>query len=180
MNANNQRIKKIEQQIAVNKEEEKDPLFVEWQGNPWMPEEQAEVLAFCGRYPGRAQGVTAEDLGRWFPIYSENQLALQWDYHPTVERLGLTPEDLGGEISVGRGCEECFQSGYSGRTAIYEFMPMDEEMRTAVMEGATATQLKRGAIDRGLITLRADGVDKVRDRLTTPDEILRVTQLDMG
>ena len=97
-----------------------------------------------------------------------------------LKKLALTPEDLGGEIAIGRGCDECFQSGYSGRTAIYEFMPMDEEMRTAVMEGATATQLKRGAIERGLITLRADGVDKVRDRLTTPDEILRVTQLDMG
>jgi type IV pilus assembly protein PilB len=47
------------------------------------------------------------------------------------------------------------------------------------MNGANATQLKKKAIEQGVITLRADGVDKVRARLTTPDEVLRVTQLDM-
>jgi type II secretory ATPase GspE/PulE/Tfp pilus assembly ATPase PilB-like protein len=97
-----------------------------------------------------------------------------------LHKLGLTPAELEGEIAFGRGCEDCYESGYSGRTAIYEFMPMDETMRTQVMEGATATQMKRGAIDRGLITLRADGVEKIRARLTTPDEVLRVTQLDLG
>ena len=97
-----------------------------------------------------------------------------------LKKLGLTPKDLDGEIAFGKGCEDCYDSGYSGRTAIYEFMPMDEVMRTQVMEGATATQMKRGAIDRGLITLRADGVEKIRARLTTPDEVLRVTQLDLG
>jgi len=97
-----------------------------------------------------------------------------------LKKLGIDPAELGGEIAFGRGCEECFESGYAGRTAIYEFMPMDEVVRTQVMEGATATQLKRGAIDRGLITLRADGVAKIKDRKTTPDEVLRVTQLDLG
>jgi type II secretory ATPase GspE/PulE/Tfp pilus assembly ATPase PilB-like protein len=97
-----------------------------------------------------------------------------------LNKLGIDPAVLGGEIAFGRGCEECFESGYAGRTAIYEFMPMDEVVRTQVMEGATATQLKRGAIERGLITLRADGVDKIKDRKTTPDEVLRVTQLDLG
>ena len=97
-----------------------------------------------------------------------------------LKKLGITAEELGGEIAVGKGCDECFQSGYSGRTAIYEFMPMDETVRTQVMEGATATQMKRTAIDHGLVTLRADGVEKVRARLTTPDEVLRVTQLDLG
>ena len=48
------------------------------------------------------------------------------------------------------------------------------------MEGATASQIKRSAIERGLITLRMDGVDKIYQRQTTPDEVLRVTQLDMG
>ena len=57
---------------------------------------------------------------------------------------------------------------------------MDETIRTQVMEGATATQMKRSAIERGLITLRAHGVEKIRARLTTPDEVLRVTQLDLG
>ena len=83
-------------------------------------------------------------------------------------------------MAVGRGCDECFQSGYSGRTAIYEFMPMSEHLRTMVMEGATATQLKKKAVELGMITLRADGIDKIRQRLTTPDEVLRVTQMELA
>ena len=78
------------------------------------------------------------------------------------------------------GCDECFNSGFAGRTAIYEFMPMSEHLRTMVMEGATATQLKRAAIEGGMVTLRMDGMEKIRLRQTTPDEVLRVTQLDMG
>jgi len=97
-----------------------------------------------------------------------------------LKKLGITPAELDGQISYGTGCQECFNSGYSGRTAIYEFMPIDEVVRTQVMEGATASQIKRSTIERGMITLRADGVDKIKQRLTTPDEVLRVTQLDMG
>jgi type IV pilus assembly protein PilB len=48
------------------------------------------------------------------------------------------------------------------------------------MNGANATQLKKKAVENGMISLRADGVDKIRSRQTTPDEVLRVTQLDMG
>ena len=44
------------------------------------------------------------------------------------------------QIALGRGCDECFHSGYAGRTAIYEFMPIDETMRTQIMEGATASR----------------------------------------
>ncbi len=97
-----------------------------------------------------------------------------------LKKLGLTPNDVGHQVAFGKGCDQCFNSGYAGRTAIYEFMPIDEITRTQVMEGHTASQMKRSAIDRGLITLRADGVDKIRQRLTTPDEVLRVTQLDLG
>jgi general secretion pathway protein E len=97
-----------------------------------------------------------------------------------LKKLGLVPGELEDQIALGRGCDDCFHSGYSGRTAIYEFMQMDETIRTQVMEGATATAMKRSAIERGLITLRADGVEKIRARLTTPDEVLRVTQLDLG
>jgi general secretion pathway protein E len=97
-----------------------------------------------------------------------------------LKKLGMTPAELGGEIAIGAGCEECFHSGYAGRTAIYEFLPVDETLRTQIMEGATGSQMKRTALDRGLITLRMDGCDKIRARQSTPDEVLRVTQLDLG
>ena len=96
-----------------------------------------------------------------------------------LRKIDITPEELNGEIFFGEGCEDCFHSGYAGRTAIYEFMPVDEDIRTQIMDGTTATRMKRAAIEKGMMTLRMDGQGKVRDRLTTPDEILRVTQLDM-
>ncbi len=94
-----------------------------------------------------------------------------------LKKLGLTPEELDGQISFGSGCDDCYHTGYSGRTAIYEFMPVDEILRTQIMEGATASQMQRSAIERGMVTLRLDGNQKIRDRVTTPDEVLRMTQL---
>ena len=99
--------------------------------------------------------------------------------HAKLKKVGMTGEELDGQIAEAPGCDECFHSGYAGRTAIYEFLPVSEELRTEVMEGATASEIKRKAVQRGLITLRMDGQDKIRDRLTTPDEVLRVTQLDV-
>jgi type II secretory ATPase GspE/PulE/Tfp pilus assembly ATPase PilB-like protein len=96
-----------------------------------------------------------------------------------LRKVGLTPEDLGGEIAYGPGCEECFHSGHAGRTAIYEFLRVDEALRTEIMNGSNASDIKRSAVKRGLITLRQDGRSKILEGLTTPDEVLRVTQLDM-
>ncbi len=96
-----------------------------------------------------------------------------------LRKVGLDPAALGGQIAFGPGCDECFQSGYSGRTAIYEFMPVDEALRTEVMDGTTATQIKRSAVGRGMITLREDGRSKILAGLTSPDEVLRVTQMDI-
>ncbi len=97
-----------------------------------------------------------------------------------LKKIDLKPTQLGGEITYGAGCDECFHSGYAGRTAIYEFLPVDETLRTQIMEGTTGTQMKRSAIERGMVTLRMDGQQKILTRQTTPDEVLRVTQLDMG
>jgi type II secretory ATPase GspE/PulE/Tfp pilus assembly ATPase PilB-like protein len=96
-----------------------------------------------------------------------------------LHKVGIDPAQMNGKTWIGRGCEECFQSGYSGRTAIYEFMRVDETLRTQIMEGATASTMKRSAVERGMITLREDGRQKILLGQTTPDEVLRVTQLDM-
>ncbi len=96
-----------------------------------------------------------------------------------LRKVGIDLAEMNGMVSLARGCEECFQSGYSGRTAIYEFMPVDETLRTEIMEGHTATRLKRSAVSRGMITLREDGRVKIKEGLTTADEVLRVTQMDL-
>ncbi|MFO0314257.1 MAG: GspE/PulE family protein [Planctomycetota bacterium] len=99
-------------------------------------------------------------------------------YH--LEDLKLSPDQFaGGKLFVGKGCDECFRSGYSGRTAIYEVMPIDSHIQEQIVNKATASQIKRGALERGLKTLRMSGVQKLLNGLTTPDEVLRVTQLDV-
>jgi general secretion pathway protein E len=97
-----------------------------------------------------------------------------------LEDLKLTPDHFpNGRIMVGKGCDECFRSGFAGRTAIYEVMPIDTHIQEQIVNKATASQIKRGALERGLKTLRMDGVQKLLAGMTTPDEVLRVTQLDV-
>ncbi len=97
-----------------------------------------------------------------------------------LEDLKLKPEQFpGGKLMIGKGCDECFRSGYAGRTAIYEVMPIDTHIQEQIVNKATASQIKRGALERGLQTLRMDGVGKLLQGMTTADEVLRVTQLDV-
>jgi general secretion pathway protein E len=124
--------------------------------------------------------VIAQRLVRTICPACKNTAPMSDEWVAKLKKVDLRPAQLDGEITYGAGCEECFHSGYAGRTAIYEFLPVDEVLRTQIMEGATATQMKRSAIERGMITLRMDGQQKILARQTTPDEVLRVTQLDMG
>jgi general secretion pathway protein E len=124
--------------------------------------------------------VIAQRLVRTICPHCKTTIPMTDEWQAKLKKVDIKPEQMDGQVTYGVGCEECFHSGYSGRTAIYEFMPVDEVLRTQIMEGATATQMKRSAIERGMITLRMDGQDKILRRLTTADEVLRVTQLDMG
>ncbi|MHC4813357.1 MAG: GspE/PulE family protein [Planctomycetota bacterium] len=84
------------------------------------------------------------------------------------------------KLAVGKGCDECFHSGFAGRTAIYEILPIDSVVQEQIVDKASASEIKRTAIERGLRTLRMDGVVKLLNHATTPEEILRVTQLDVA
>ena len=98
-----------------------------------------------------------------------------------LEDLQLSPDQLtDGKLWVGKGCDECFRSGFAGRTAIYEVMPIDTHVQEQIINKATASEIKRGALERGLRTLRMDGINKLMNGMTTPEEVLRVTQLDVS
>ncbi|MEO8097522.1 MAG: ATPase, T2SS/T4P/T4SS family [Acidobacteriota bacterium] len=76
----------------------------------------------------------------------------------------------------GAGCEKCFNSGYRGRVGIFELMELNEEMRAAIMRNEDASKLTAMARRHGMRNLREDGWLKVSQGVTTPDEVIRVTQ----
>jgi general secretion pathway protein E len=76
----------------------------------------------------------------------------------------------------GKGCAACFQTGYRGRSGIYELLAIDDNIRSLVMSGADSSVIRRKAIEQGMTTLFRDGVIKVVKGTTTVDEVLRVTQ----
>jgi general secretion pathway protein E len=97
-----------------------------------------------------------------------------------LRELGLG-ETAGNEgtFFVGTGCEKCFQTGYRGRTGIYEIMMINEHVQNLIYKRETAGTIKRVALDAGLQTLRMDGARKVLGGVTTIAEVLRVTQADV-
>lgn len=93
--------------------------------------------------------------------------------------LGIPVDRTGVEVFRGVGCSRCMRSGYYDRVGIYEFVPFETGMSRMVMEKATTEQLHEYAVQNGAITLRDDASAKVRDGLTTIEEALRVTRLDV-
>ncbi len=124
--------------------------------------------------------VVAQRLVRTICKHCRTESEITPEWKAKLDKLGMTPDMIDGRISFGAGCDECFHTGYSGRTAIYEFLPVVEELRTEIMEGATASQMQRSALKRGVTTLRRDGIAKIISRITTPDEVLRMTQISFG
>ena len=79
-------------------------------------------------------------------------------------------------IVMGRGCAACRGTGYQGRTAIYEVVVVDQALRTLIAQRVPAEALQRAVAAQGVRSMRQDGWAKVRRGLTTPEEVLRVTQ----
>src|SRR6188508_1855704 len=75
----------------------------------------------------------------------------------------------------GKGCERCNGTGYKGRVGLYEVMEITEELRELILVGASALELKRKAVDEGMITLRRSGLHKVMEGVTTIEEVARET-----
>ena len=123
--------------------------------------------------------VIAQRLVRTYCKHCRTTRPMNEEDEAKFRKVGIDPAEMNGVVHYAPGCDECFQSGYAGRTAIYEFMPVSEHLRAQIMDGATATVMKRDAVSRGMITLREDGRSKIRAGLTSSDEVLRVTQMDV-
>ena len=95
---------------------------------------------------------------------------------PALEQIGFTP-DLAASVKPkkGSGCEKCNKTGYKGRVGLYEVMEITDELRELILVGASALELRRKAIEEGMITLRGSGLRKITEGVTTIEEVLRET-----
>lgn len=98
-----------------------------------------------------------------------------------IGRIGLPREACPeGKIYRARGCQECMETGFSGRIAIFEILIIDDELKNTVLTHPDSSTLKETALGNGLVTLRMDGADKVAKGVTSIDEVLRVTEEELA
>jgi len=92
--------------------------------------------------------------------------------------IGFTPEEAKTtKVCKGKGCDRCNNSGYKGRTGLYEVMEINDEVRELILVGASALELKKKAIEQGMLTLRRSGLIKIGQGITTIEEVVRESVL---
>ena len=93
-------------------------------------------------------------------------------------QVGFAPDEVKTvKIKRGRGCERCNQTGYKGRVGLFEVLQFSDEIRDMILSGASSIELKRKAIEEGMVSLRMSGLQKIREGATTLEEVLRETVL---
>ena len=100
------------------------------------------------------------------------------EYNPPEEILRVLKVDAPGVFYRGRGCAFCKKTGYRGRTGIFELLGVTEEIKKMIAEQKTADEIKRQSQRLGMKTLRADGILKIQEGLTTAEEVLKVTEME--
>jgi type IV pilus assembly protein PilB len=91
---------------------------------------------------------------------------------------GFTPEEAKSlKVYRGEGCQKCNNRGYKGRVGLYEVLEVTDELRELILVGASALELRKKAIEQGMITLRRSGLMKVAEGVTTLQEVIRETVL---
>ena len=92
--------------------------------------------------------------------------------------IGYKKEEIGTfTVYKGRGCDKCNNTGYKGRVALIEVMTIDDDMRDLILAGGTAIDIKKKAAEAGMINLRRSGLIKIKDGVTTIEEVVRETVL---
>ncbi|HEV8473139.1 MAG TPA: type II secretion system ATPase GspE [Methylomirabilota bacterium] len=94
-----------------------------------------------------------------------------------LDTLGVSAP-AGTALFRGKGCDECRGTGYRGRSGIYELFPITEDARSLILRRTPSRDIRRYAVEQGMLTLRMDGWTRAREGVTTVEEVLRVTQED--
>jgi len=120
--------------------------------------------------------VVAQRLARKICMDCREQIKV----HPQLLiDLGVPPDEAKSfPVFKGKGCPICSNTGYKGRIGLYEVMPMREEVKELILARASASEIKREALRLGMKTLRQSGIFKVKDGMTTIEEVLRTTMED--
>ncbi len=96
----------------------------------------------------------------------------------TLMSVGFSADEVKSlKTRRGRGCDRCKRTGYKGRVGLYEVLLFSDEIRDMILSGASSVELKRKAIEEGMLNLRMSGLQKIRDGVTTIEEVLRETVL---
>ena len=96
-----------------------------------------------------------------------------------LKKIGFPEDEIDStKFMRGAGCEECRQLGYQGRLAIYELLVLNEALRPLILSRAASSTIAQKAMEQGMRTLRVDGWNKVKNGITTIEEVLRVTQIE--
>jgi type IV pilus assembly protein PilB len=96
-----------------------------------------------------------------------------------LRELGISDEDAKkASFKEGKGCVDCNNTGYRGRLGVYEVMPITPKVRDLILDRAPTNQIKKQAVAEGMLTLRADGLAKLKNGVTTAEEVLKETAQD--
>ncbi|MCK5055157.1 MAG: type IV-A pilus assembly ATPase PilB [Candidatus Aminicenantes bacterium] len=94
----------------------------------------------------------------------------------TLIDIGFPPEEAKTvKVFEPKGCEKCNNTGYKGRVGLFEVMEIDEEIKEQIMVGVSTSELRQKAKEKGMLTLRASGIEKIKATLTSIEEVLRET-----
>jgi general secretion pathway protein E len=122
------------------------------------------------------EGIMAQRLVRTICPHCKTEQKVERDY---LRKIGFPEEHIETtRFMRGVGCEDCRQLGYQGRLAIYELLVLNEALRPLILNRAASSTIAQKAMDQGMRTLRVDGWNKVRNGVTTIEEVLRVTQIE--
>jgi type IV pilus assembly protein PilB len=121
--------------------------------------------------------IQAQRLVRRICTQCKSEVTTELHARNLVEAGFAAGEVEGLRVFRGRGCGACSGTGYKGRVGLYEVMEVTESIRDLVMVGATAVEIKRKALEEGMLTLRMSGIEKVKAGITTVEEVLRETVL---
>lgn len=109
-----------------------------------------------------------------------NDCAAEVELNPEILiNIGISAADARHiKVKQGKGCNKCSNTGYRGRIALYEVMPMGEKIRELILNGASSAEIKREAIKLGMMSLRGSALQRLKEGVTSVEEVLRVTAAD--